>query len=110
MRSHRLRVYVLLGALVVINVALVATIALGGDANIVAGLCGANALLIPACIDASAVEVRRRDPRAAAIADDQRGTVWERTGPNQWTLYDEHTRRPIHSVRWNDDDDTPVRN
>lgn len=70
MISHKLRVSVLTGLVVLALTALSALVYLGRDATELAVVSGALSVLLPALLDALGVERRRRDPSMTGLVDD----------------------------------------
>jgi hypothetical protein len=69
-KNHYQRLLFILVATLTVVAALIAAVKLGAAGEITASLCTALGLLIPALLDASQVEKRRRTPGKKAVEDD----------------------------------------
>lgn len=72
MIDHRTRLILILVAIGLDLVAVCVAVALGASVAVLGTLGSPLAVLVPALVDASVVERRRRDPKVAAVRDDVR--------------------------------------
>jgi uncharacterized membrane protein len=72
MKKHQLRFFTILGLTVLVLALLGLCLVFTASDGVVGACSGALMLLIPALIDASAVERRRRSPTKVAVVDDVR--------------------------------------